>query len=260
MGVCCLLRNNLKNKLKSGERVYGTMLQEMVNPTAAQIFKRAGFDFFMIDCEHGPYDQGTVREILRVARLEVICPLVRIRNLDYSLAAGYLDAGAMGLMLPRVEQVSDTEGLVSFMKYPPVGVRGLSSDAPHSDYNFGDIEEFIQIQNEDTLAIAQIERRAAVENLKEIISVPGIDVALVGPEDLSLSYGLPGQMDHPIVVEAIQKVIDISIESGVTPGIHMGSIERLSKWSDRGMQMIMYNSDLGFLIEGAESGVKALKS
>ena len=82
-----MLRNTLKNRLKAGEVVYGTMLQEMVNPRAAQIFKRAGFDFFMIDCEHGPYDQGTVREILRVGRLEEICPLVRIRNLDYSLAA-----------------------------------------------------------------------------------------------------------------------------------------------------------------------------
>ena len=72
-----MLRNTLKNRLKAGEGVYGTMLQEMVNPTAAQIFKRAGFDFFMIDCEHGTYDQGTVREILRVGRLEEICPLVR---------------------------------------------------------------------------------------------------------------------------------------------------------------------------------------
>mgnify|MGYP003313423678 CR=1 FL=1 len=147
--------------------------------------------------------------------------------MDYSLAAGYLDAGAMGLMLPRVEEVSDTEGLVSFMKYPPVGVRGLSSDAPRSDYNFGDLGEFIRIKNEDTLAIAQIERRTAVDNLEKIISVPGIDVALIGPEDLSLSYGLPGQTNHPTVVEAIQKVIDISIEAGVAPGIHMGSIERL---------------------------------
>ena len=118
----------------------------------------------------------------------------------------------------------------------------------------------MRIKNEDTLAIAQRERRTAVENLEEIITVPGIDVALIGPEDLSLTYGLPGQTNHPTVVEAIQKVIDISLEAGVAPGIHMGSIERLSEWSDRGMQMIMYNSDLGFLLEGAESGVKALKS
>ena len=254
-----MLRNTLKNRLKSGEVVYGTMLQEMVNPTAAQIFKRAGFDFFMIDCEHGPYDQGTVREILRVGRLEEICPLVRIRNLDYSLAAGFLDAGAMGLMLPRVEKVSDTETLVSYMKYPPIGVRGLSSDAPHSDYRFGDLAEFIEVQNQDTLVIAQIERKIAVENLEEILSVNGVDVALIGPEDLSLSYGMPGQTTHPDVVGAIQRVIDVCSSLGVAPGIHMGNLDRLKEWREKGMRMIMYNSDLGFLFEGAESGVQTLK-
>ena len=253
-----MLRNTLKNRLKAGEGVYGTMLQEMVNPTAAQIFKRAGFDFFMIDCEHGPYDQGTVREILRVGRLEEICPLVRIRNLVYSLAAGFLDAGAMGLMLPRVEKVSDTETLVSYMKYPPIGVRGLSSDAPHSDYRFGDLAEFIEVQNQDTLVIAQIERKIAVENLEEILYVNGVDVALIGPEDLSLSYGMPGQTTHPDVVGAIQRVIDVCSSLGVAPGIHMGNLDRLKEWREKGMRMIMYNSDLGFLFEGAEAGVQTL--
>ena len=255
-----MLRNKMKRDLKEGKKIYGTMLQEMVNPTAAQIFKRAGFDFFMVDCEHSPYDQGSVREILRVARLEEICPLVRIRNLDYSLAAGYLDAGAMGLMLPRVEKVTDTETLVSFMKYPPEGIRGLSGDAPHSDYRFGDLAEFIEIKNQDTVAIAQIERKVAIENLEEILSVTGIDVALVGPEDLSLSYGVPGQTSHPTVVNAIQKVIDISVKLGVAPGIHLGNIEKLTEWKEKGMQVIMYNSDLGFLLEGAEEGIKALKN
>ena len=255
-----MFRNPIKKKIKTGHTIYGTMLQEMATPTTAQIFNRAGFDFFMIDCEHGPFDQGAVREILRVARLEQICPLVRIRNLDYSLVAGNLDAGAMGLMLPRVESVEDTKGLVQYMKYPPVGVRGLSSDAPHSDYIFGDLAEFISTQNEDTIAIAQIERKVAVENLEEILSTPGIDIALVGPEDLSLSYGVPGQTDHPEVVEAIEHVIKISSKLGVAPGIHMGNIDVLSEWESKGMRVIMCNSDLGFLLEGAEGNLKALKA
>ena len=252
-------RNTLKHRLKTGEAVYGTMVQEMANPSIAQIFQRAGFDFFMVDCEHSPFDQGAVRDILRVGRLEGVCPLVRVRNLDYSLVAGYLDSGAMGVMLPRVESPTEVAGLVGYMKYPPLGVRGLSSDAPHSDYEFGDLEEFIRVQNEDTLAIAQIERKKAVERLEDILSVPGVDAALVGPEDLSLSLGVPGQTDHPDVVNAIQRVIDVSKAMGVAPGIHMGSVDKLSEWRSRGMQMMMYNSDLGFLIEGAESGLAQLK-
>ena len=214
----------------------------------------------MLDCEHGAYNQGTVREILRVARLEGICPLVRIRSLDYSLVAGYLDAGAMGIMLPRIEHSKETQLLVDFMKYPPIGVRGLSSDAPHSDYNFGDLEEFIHWQDTNTIAIAQIERKLAIENLEEILSVPGIDAALIGPEDLSLSYGVPGQTNHPIVKEAISEVIETCAKLGITAGIHMDNIDRLLEWRDEGMQMLMYNSDLGFLIEGAKSGLTALKS
>ena len=255
-----MLRNDMKKKLQAGDRIYGTMLQEMINPTAAQIFKRAGYDFFMIDCEHGPYDQGSVRIILRVGRLEEISSLVRVRNLDYSLIAGYLDSGAMGLMLPRVEKVSDLETLVSFMKYPPQGVRGLSSDAPHSDYESMDLAKFVAVQNEATVAIAQIERKVAIEILEEILSVYGIDVAIVGPEDLSLSYGVPGQTSHPKVMEAIQKLIDVSIELGIAPGIHMGNLEKLNGGKQKGMQVIMYNSDLGFLLEGAEKGLAALRT
>ena len=85
-------------------------------------------------------------------------------------------------------------------------------------------------------------------------------MALVGPEDLSLSYGVPGQTSHPTVVNAIQKVIDISFKLGVAPGIHMGNLEKLTEWKEKGMQVIMYNSDLGFLLEGAEAGIKALKT
>lgn len=195
-----------------------------------------------------------------MGRLENLCPLVRVRNLDYSLVAGYLDSGAMGLMLPRVESPDDVDTLISYMKYPPVGIRGLSSDAPHSDYEFGDLEEFIRVQNEDTFAIAQIERKAAVERLEDILSVPGVDAALVGPEDLSLSLGVPGQTDHSDVVQAIQRVIDVANAHGVAPGIHMGDIEKLSEWRSRGMRLIMYNSDLGFLMEGAESGLAKLKN
>ena len=254
-----MLRNELKIRLKNKETVYGTMVQEMTSPTVAQIFKRSGFDFIMVDCEHSPYDHSTVREILRVARLEKIYPMVRIRNLDYSLVTGYLDAGAMGLMLPRVESPNDTNTLVEFMKYPPLGTRGLSSDAPHSDYHFGELQEFIDTHNADTLVIAQIERKSAVENLKEILSNPEIDVALVGPEDLSLSYGVPGQTNHPEVKKAIEKVIHTAKDMNVASGIHMGNIEALKEWRAKGMQMIMYNSDLGFLLDGATDNLQILK-
>ena len=107
--------------------------------------------------------------------------------------------------------------------------------------------------------IAQIERKSAVENLKKILSNPEIDVALVGPEDLSLSYGVPGQTNHPEVKKAIEKVIHTAKDMNVASGIHMGNIEALKEWRAKGMQMIMYNSDLGFLLDGATDNLQILK-
>ena len=122
------------------------------------------------------------------------------------------------------------------------------------------LSEFIEAQNNETLAIVQIERRAAIENLEAIVSVTGVDVALVGPEDLSLSLGVPGQTSHPSVEEAIQKVVAVSTSHGVVPGIHMGSVESLVSWHKKGMRMLMYNSDLGFIMETGEAGLTALRS
>ena len=253
-------RNLLKERLKSGETTVGTMVQEMTNPSIAQILHSIGFDFFMIDGEHSPFNPETVQGIVRVGRLLDMSPLVRVRALDYSLTAGYLDSGAMGLMLPRVESPEHVESLVSYMKYPPVGVRGLSSDASHSEYQFGPFREFIEFQNDETLAIAQIERKAAIDNLEAIVSVPGVDVALVGPEDLSLSLGVPGQTSHPLVEKAIQRVVDVSNAHGVVPGVHMGSVEALAGWHEKGMRMLMLNSDLGFMMESGDVGLKTLRS
>jgi 2-dehydro-3-deoxyglucarate aldolase/4-hydroxy-2-oxoheptanedioate aldolase len=253
-------RNILKQRLKAGETAVGSMVQEMTTPTVAQVFKQAGFDFFMIDGEHSPYSLETAGEIIRVGRLLDMCPLMRVKGPEYDLIAGALDIGAMGIMLPRVEAPHHVETLLDCMKYPPVGHRGLSSDAPHSEYDFVPLDEFVDVNNQDTMAIVQIERKAAIERIDELLSVPGVDVALIGPEDLSLSLGVPGQTDHPMVVEAIETVIASAQRNGVVPGIHMGNIELLLRWHEKGMRMIMYDSDLGFLMAASASGVSELRT
>ena len=184
---------------------------------------------------------------------------MRVKGPEYDLIAGALDISAMGIMLPRVESPRHVEILVDCMKYPPMGSRGLSSDAPHSEYDFGPLDEFVEVNNQDTLAIVQIERKAAIERIDGLLSVPGVDVALIGPEDLSLSMGVPGQTDHPLVVEAIETVIASAQRNGVLLGIHMGSVDLLLKWHQKGMRMLMYDSDLGFLMASSSAGVSEAK-
>ena len=241
-------RINLRQRLKRGDRVIGTMVQEVRTPAIAQILKQVGFDFFMLDMEHSAYNLETAAEIIRLARLIDFCPLVRVAGPQYELIARVLDQGAMGVMVPRVESRNDVEVLVESLKYPPVGKRGMSSDAPHSGYDFKPLPEVVETNNEDTIAIAQIERQAAVENIDNILSVPGVDVALVGPEDLSVSLGVPGESTHPRVIEAVETMIESAKRNHVVSAIHGGSFEFLQGWLEKGMGMIMYASDLDFLM------------
>lgn len=244
-------RNIVKKRLLDGETLIGTMIQEVFTPAIAQIFKQVGFDFFMIDTEHGPYNLNDTAAILRVGRILDMCPLVRVVSAEYNMICQPLDHGAMGIMLPRIENSEQVLKLIESMKYPPIGKRGCSSDAPHSEYNFGPLKEFLELNNEDTMAIVQIEKKAAIECIDDLLSVQGVDVAIVGPEDLSVSFGVPGETNHPKVVGAIENVVTAAKRYNVVPGIHMGGIESLKSWMNKGMQMIMYSSDLGFLMDSA---------
>jgi 2-dehydro-3-deoxyglucarate aldolase/4-hydroxy-2-oxoheptanedioate aldolase len=216
-------RSNLRQRLEHGETVIGTMVQEVRTPAIAQILKQVGFDFLMLDMEHGAFNLETAAEIIRVARLTEIPPLVRVAGPQYELIGRILDQGAVGVMLPRVERRGEVELLVQSIKYPPLGKRGMSSDAPHSGYNFKSLAEFVELNNEDTIAIAQIERKAAIENIDDILAVPGVDVALVGPEDLSVSLGLAEGDVQALVTRAIETMMAAARRHGVVSAIHMGS-------------------------------------
>ena len=254
-------RSDLRQRLRNGETLIGTMVQEVRTPSIAQILKRVGFDFFMLDMEHGAYNLETAAEILRAARLAGIPPLVRVAGPQYELIGRILDQGAVGVMLPRVERAADVELLVESIKYPPLGRRGMSSDAPHSGYDFRPLAEFVRINNEDTIAIAQIERKAAIESIDAILAVPGVDVALVGPEDLSVSLGLA----EPDLARRLDAAIGTTMAAagrhGVVPAIHMADVEALRAWLARGMGLVMYSSDLGFLMgDPSKGGLERLRA
>jgi 2-dehydro-3-deoxyglucarate aldolase/4-hydroxy-2-oxoheptanedioate aldolase len=254
-------RSTLRRRLKSGETLIGTMVQEVRTPAIAQILKQVGFDFFMLDMEHGAFNLETAAEIIRAARLAGIPPLVRVAGPQYELIGRILDQGAVGVMLPRVERRADVELLVESIKYPPLGRRGMSSDAPHSGYEFRTLAEFVRINNEDTIAIAQIERRAAIENIDDILSVPGVDVALVGPEDLSVSLDLAEPDVADRVNTAIATLIAAAARHGVVAAIHMGNVDALRAWLAKGMGLVMYSSDLGFLMgDPSKGGLERLRA
>ena len=250
--------NKVKQALKRGEPVIGTMLSEVTSPGFVWMLASAGFDFVFIDMEHGAYSLPIVADMIKVARLAGIVPLVRVPDLAYHAIAPALDHGAMGLMLPRVETREQAEQFVSFMKYPPIGVRGGTAGRGHTDYGGAGAQELVSHMNEHTLVILQIERKRAVENIDDLLSVPGVDVALIGPFDLTISLG-EQSADAPAVGEAIGRVVDSARRNGVASGIHSHDPAAVLGWHARGMTMLTCNSDLGFFSAGAQGTVKALR-
>jgi 2-keto-3-deoxy-L-rhamnonate aldolase RhmA len=250
--------NRVKQALKRGEPVIGTMISEVTSPGFTWMLANAGFDYVFIDMEHGSYTLPIVADLIKVARLAGIVPLVRVPDLAYHAVAPALDAGAMGLMLPRVETREQVEQFVSFMKYPPIGVRGATAGRGHTDYGGAGPRELVSHMNEHTLVILQIERKRAIENIDELLSVPGVDVGLIGPFDLTISLG-EERMDAPAVDEAIGRVVDSARRNGIASGIHSSDAATVLRWRERGMTMLTCNSDLGFFSAGAQRTVAALR-
>ncbi len=232
--------NTVKQALKRGEPVIGTMLSEVTSPGFVWMLANAGFDFVFIDMEHGAFTLPIVADMIKVARLAGIVPLVRVPDLAYHAIAPVLDHGAMGLMLPRVE------------------TRAQADSRGHTDYGGASARELVEHMNEHTLLILQIERKRAVEDIDELLSVPGVDVALIGPFDLTISLG-EASGAAPAVDEAIGRVVDSGRRNNVASGIHIGDPATVLRWHARGMTMLTCNSDLGFFSAGAQSTVKALR-
>lgn len=254
-----MLRDNtLKHALKRGEPVIGTMITEAGSTGFVWMLANIGFDFVFIDMEHSTYGLQPVADMIKIARLSGLVPLVRITDLAYNLIAPVLDAGAMGLMLPRVETREQVEKLVSYMKYPPVGVRGATAGRGSTDYTGAKPQELVSHLNENTLVILQIERKVAIDNIDDLLSVPGVDAAVIGPFDLTISLG-ENSTSSPKVEEAIQKVVEAAKRHNIASGIHIADSESVLKWYERGMTMLACNTDLGFFTAGANRTIAALR-
>ena len=251
--------NPLRAKLAAGEIVYGTMIQDVRSPSIGQIMARAGCDFVFFDMEHGPFDLGIIADMVKVNRLEGVTPLVRVPGYAYEYLVRPMDAGAMGVMVPRIESRAQVESIVECLMYPPVGVRGLSADKGHNDFSAQDMWGFAEQANKENLIILQIEQEKAIENIDDILSVPGVGAAVLGPNDLAMSMGIHEKDTLAALEPTIQIVLDSAKKHNIPCGIHIGNLEWLIEWERRGMQLITYSNDIVFLRTGIQSAIAKLK-
>jgi 4-hydroxy-2-oxoheptanedioate aldolase len=256
-----VFQNSMKRALKAGKTGYGPMISEIRSPGMATFFANAGFDFFFLDTEHSCFDLQTVSDYVMAARASNIPIIVRPPTREsHEALSRPLDIGASGLLIPQVQCKKDVENIVAWTRYMPLGDRGMALERQHTHFDPGVASETMAKLNEEVLIAVQIESRDAIENLDEILSVPGIDVAFVGPSDLSASLGKPGKATDPVVEAAIQKVIDVSGKYNIVPGIHLSNIDQVRKWKDRGMRMLGYGTDIKFIQQVCKQAVQDLKA
>ena len=253
-------QNRLRARLAEGATVVGTMLVEIRQPAIMTLLAHAGFDFVLIDTEHGPFSIESVAELSRAARDAAVTPIVRVPELTYAYVAQALDGGAQGIMLPRVTARAQVEECVGYMKYAPAGRRGAVLARGHTGFRGGPLAEVLAAMNRETFLIVQIETAEAVQRLDELLSVPGVDAALVGPTDLSLALGVPGKMDDPRLVGAIERTMAACTAHGVVPAIHTNDVSMTAAWARRGMRLVSINSEAGLLMAGARAAVDAIRA
>ncbi|MBI2856612.1 MAG: hypothetical protein HYX93_07185, partial [Chloroflexi bacterium] len=179
-------KNVVKEELKAGQAVVGVFCN-LPSPAAVEMLGLMGYDFAIIDAEHGPMDLETCEHMARAADAANLVPIVRVAlNLPQNVLR-YLDAGALGVQIPMVNTREEAERVVASTKYPPLGRRGLAGTRA-SGFGAGmDLAEYVRMANEETLVVVQVETREALANLEEIAAVELVDVVFLGPTDLSMA-------------------------------------------------------------------------
>lgn len=252
--------NRTRERLAKGESVFGCGLQVYRSAEVVRTFAAAGFDYVFLDMEHTGFDLETVQDMIQAALASGITPLVRPCELLYSLCARLLDAGAQGLILPRVEDPKLLEEALSWMRFPPVGKRGFGVNPSMIGYEAHTMPEIIEHQNYETLSVVQFESPLAIERADELLSLKGFNVAMVGPADLSINLGIPGQFDNPKLIAAVDGLIQKCNQHGVVPGIQTRNPAMAKFWTERGMRFVGAAAEYALLLEKSKEVVSSLKT
>lgn len=252
--------NRAKAALKAGKLLMGTMLADIRQPSIMQILVNAGFDFTIIDNEHGAFGIESIADLSRMARILGLTPIVRVPELAYAYIAQSLDAGAQGIMLPRVTHPGQVHQVLEIMKYPPIGRRGTAMSRGQTDFRSGPLAENLAHANANTLLMVQVETAEALQHLDEIVAIEGVDVLFIGPTDLSIALGVAGQSEAPELISAIELVIERCKAHGVATAIQANDLAYARRWVERGMEIISYSSEIGLLAAAASAGIQAIRA
>jgi 4-hydroxy-2-oxoheptanedioate aldolase len=232
---------SLKARLKAGEAVHG-LLSPNVEATTLETLGLVGFSLYILDTEHGTAGPREAEDAARVCEVAGMTLLVRPRGLDPKLILQYLDAGAMGIMLPGVREVDDVRRLVEAVKYPPKGLRGIAPVRANR-FTLGPekIEDYVERVNDETLVLPQIETLEAVAALDDLVRVPGVDGFIIGPRDLAMAMGYPAGPARPEVEAAVDRITKTVLDAGLLVGTTAQTGARAKELMGKGHRILLHN-------------------
>jgi 2-keto-3-deoxy-L-rhamnonate aldolase RhmA len=254
------VRNPARERLEKGELSIGIGLRQARTVDIAPIMVQAGYDWLFIDLEHNAMTLDMAVQISVAANAAGISPIVRVPNGQYDMATRALDGGAFGIVMPHVDTADEARTVVDRLKYPPAGHRSAAGAMPQLGFAALPAGEATKLVNENMLIVVMLETPTAIANAEAIAAVPGVDVLLIGTNDLTMEMGLPGQVTHPDVAKAYETAAAGCKKHGKWLG--MGGVyveEAMSKYIGLGARMILGGNDLPLLVQAASARAQFLR-
>ena len=244
--------NRLRAAIEKKGCALGTFLG-LSDPAVVEVIGYTGMDFVVIDTEHGPYDTMPMSDLIRAAEGKDMAPVVRIADVTHKEIQRAVDNGAEGVIIPYLKDIKDFRKAVELCKFPPIGSRGFmkarGAGYGGEEWAAGTLEEYMRNSNEKVLLIPQCETCEALESIEEIVSIDGIDGIFIGPFDLSISMGMPGQFDAPEMKAAIDRILNACKSAGKLCIMFCGGAADAKKYKKMGFDAISVGVDANVLMD-----------
>jgi len=248
----------IKESLQNGDVLAGTFLL-LDAGCVGELAGRAGLDWVVVDTEHSLGDHQALVSILQATRIGKVSPIVRVIVNEPQYFKKALDLGAAGVMVPQINTAEEAKQAVRYAKYPPEGIRGLARGNWAGGFGY-EIETYLAEANCQGVVVIQIETRSALDHVEEIAAVDGVDALFIGPADLSCNLGIPCDLDHPELTDALDKIRAAAAKHGKATGIYIRDDKDLKRVIADGFQLIALSTDQSILKYGMQKIADAFKN
>jgi len=239
------------SKIRRGERALGVCLH-LTDPSVYEMTSLLGFDAIWMDLEHHGYSVETAGHLMRAARIGGTDIVARPGKGEFMRLSRLLEMGASGIMYPRCDSAAEAAEVVRWARFAPIGQRGFDGAGADARFSLTPMTSYLEQANRETFVLIQVEHPTAVEQSEEILSVPGVDMIMLGPADFTVLTGIPGQFTHPTVLAAFERIAKAAKKTGKHWAATCGSLEQAAKLTEMGCSLIFHGCDLIFVRQGLE--------